>query len=100
MNIQKMLEQAQKIQSGLKKKMDEFEATEFEHVYKNYVKVKIMGNLSIVAIEFLTKDIIDPEDSEMLADIIIAAINEATSATIAKKEEIKSSIAPGLGNML
>lgn len=100
MNIQEMMKQAQKLQATLKKKLAEFDATEFEHNYKDLIKVKMMGTLEIKSLEFIDKEIIDPEDSEMLSDLIIAALNETTQEILNKKEQLKSSIAPGMGNLL
>ena len=99
MNIQKMIAEAQRVQANLKKKMDEFDATEFEYSYQNYITVKIMGSLKIVDIQ-INKDIIDPEDPDTLQDLMIEAMNKAIIETTEKKNDIAKSIAPGLNGMM
>lgn len=98
MNIQKMMHEAQKMQNTLKKKISEFEDKVFEYKYKEYVEIKIKGNLMIESI-IVNKDIIDESDTTMLNDILQLAINEAISSTKQEKEKISNSVASGLGGL-
>ncbi|MDE6472863.1 MAG: YbaB/EbfC family nucleoid-associated protein [Ureaplasma sp.] len=98
MNIQQMMQQAQKLQNSLKKKMQEFEQSVFEHKYKEFVTIKLTGALKIESIS-INKEIVDPDDIETLNDIVVAAINEAITKVTAEKEKITSSIAPGMGGL-
>lgn len=98
MNIQQMMQQAQKLQNSLKKKMQEFEQSVFEHKYKEFVTIKLTGALKIESIS-INKEIVDPDDIETLNDIVLAAINEAITKVTAEKEKITSSIAPGMGGL-
>lgn len=67
------------------------------------VKVTANGNREIIGIK-VDKDIIDPNDPEMLEDLIIAGVNkaltEAERASQQKMQEITSGMIPGgLGGM-
>lgn len=86
MNIQKMLQSAQQLQ----KKMNEFEKKEFEYNYKNYINVKIGGNLKIHGIK-IDQSLVENDDIEMLEDIIILAINEAHNFVENEREKFQSS---------
>lgn len=99
MNIQKMIQEAQRVQATLKKKMQEFDNTEFEYSYQNYVVVKIKGDLTVQDIK-INKDIIDPEDPDTLQDLLIEAMNKAIAETSAKKDEIAKQVAPGLNGLM
>ena len=98
MNIQKMIQEAQKAQQLLKKKIDEFDKQEFEYNSRDLVTVKINGALKVLDIK-INKSIIDPDDPDTLQDIILDAINMAIEETTNKKNKIADSIAPGLGSM-
>ncbi|MDE5599973.1 MAG: YbaB/EbfC family nucleoid-associated protein [Ureaplasma sp.] len=98
MNIQQMMQQAQKLQNSLKKKMQEFEQTTFEHKYKEFVTIKLTGALKIESIS-INKEIVDPDDLEMLNDIVTAAVNEAVTKVVSEKDKITSSLAPGMGGL-
>ncbi len=99
MNIQKMIQEAQRAQQLLKKKLDEFDNKEFEYSSRDMITVKISGALEILDIKISDK-IIDPEDPDTLQDLIIEAINLAIKETTKKKNEIANSIAPGLAGMM
>ncbi len=98
MNIQKMIQEAQKAQQLLKKKIDEFDKQEFEYNSRDLVTVKINGALKVLDIK-INKSIIDADDPDTLQDIILDAINMAIEETTNKKNKIADSIAPGLGSM-
>ena len=74
MNIQSMLQQAQKMQKDMEKIKKEKE----EKIYvceKSFVKVETKGTKELLKIS-INIDKIDKEDIEMLEDIIIVAVNE------------------------
>ncbi len=55
------------------------------------VKATVNGKKELVKLE-LDKDLVKPEDQEMLQDLIIAAVNKATSEVeVMAKEELKKS---------
>jgi len=64
------------------------------------VKVKANGRREIVSIE-LDKDVIDPEDKEMLEDLVVAGVNKALekaeAASKEKMQEVYKGMMPGGG---
>ncbi len=64
------------------------------------VKVKANGNRKIINIE-LDKDVIDPEDKEMVEDLVVAGVNKALEkaeeAAKQKMQEVYKDILPGGG---
>ena len=72
-----MMKQAQKMQAELAKAQDEIKDMSFEgSAGGGMVKVVVAGDMSIQSIS-IGKDAVDPEDVEMLEDMIRAAVNEA-----------------------
>jgi hypothetical protein len=74
MDIKKMMEQAKKMQAVMEKQESELKAKVFV-VEKQGIIIKANGNREILEID-INDALIDPEDKEMLQDIIIIATNE------------------------
>ena len=92
-NMQQMIKQAQKIQEQMAEKSEELEAVETTITSGGgAVEVVITGKKVIKAIT-LKPEIVDPEDIEMLQDLIIAGVNEAirTVEELSNKEMEKIS---------
>ncbi len=86
MNMNSLMKQAQKMQENMAKAQEELEKKEIEVTAGGgAIKVKINGKKEIQAIE-LSQDVVDPDDIEMLQDLIISAINES----IRQIEELSS----------
>lgn len=78
-----MMKQAQKMQEEFMKMQQELESTEFTaSAGGGAVKATMFGTRTLKSIE-ISPEAIDPEDVEMLQDMIVAAVNEA----IAKSED-------------
>lgn len=76
-NMQKQIKQMQAMQREMEKAQDKLGEKEVEATAGGgAVSAKVNGNKELVSLK-LDKDVIDPEDSEMLEDLIIAAVNEA-----------------------
>ncbi len=76
-NMNAMIRQAQKMQEDMKKKQEELEQMEFTTTSGGgMVEVVITGKKEIKSIS-LKPEIVDPEDIEMLQDLMVAAVNEA-----------------------
>jgi len=72
-----MMKQAQKLQSKMLKMQDELAEQSVEgSAGGGMVKVVATGKQQIKSIE-LEKEVVDPEDIEMLQDMIVAAVNDA-----------------------
>jgi DNA-binding YbaB/EbfC family protein len=76
-NMGKMLKQAQRLQSDMLKMQEALaEKTIDATSGGGVVKVVANGKQQIVSI-VIDKEVVDPEDVEMLQDLILAAVNEA-----------------------
>ena len=88
MNMQALMQQAQKMQREMEKAQKDLEAKEFEIISAGGgIKVTITGKKLIKNIE-IDEDIIDPEEKEMLQDMIVVAINEAISKVVSEEQKI------------
>ena len=80
MNQQQMMRQLQQVQAGLAKAQEELAATEVTgSAGGGMVTVTAMGNGDIRAVKIDPKAV-DPDDVEMLEDLVVAAISEAKRA--------------------
>lgn len=76
-NMNQMLKQAQKMQDDMTKKQEEIEEREFtSSVGGGAVEVTISGKKEVKQMK-IKPEVVDPEDVEMLEDLIISALNEA-----------------------
>jgi len=77
MNINQLMKEAKKMQADLEKSQEELQSKEFEATAGGgAISVKVGGNKEIKEIN-ISKDVVDPDDVEMLQDLIITCINEA-----------------------
>ena len=76
-NMNQILKQAQKMQSDMQKMQEELESKELEtSVGGGAVTVKVNGKKEVVDIQ-IKPEVVDPDDIEMLQDLVLSAINEA-----------------------
>ena len=72
-----MMKKIQEMQAQLEQKQAEIEASEFTaSAGGGAVEVKVNGKHEVVSLE-INPEAVDPDDVEMLQDMVIAAINEA-----------------------
>ena len=77
MNINSLMKEAKKMQADLEKSQTELAAKEFEaSAGGGAVTVKVTGQKEIKELK-LQKEIVDPEDIELLQDLIITCLNQA-----------------------
>ena len=62
------------------------------------VKVKVNGKKEVVSV-ILSEEVVDPDDIEMLQDLIMAATNEALRMMEDESAEVMSQITGGLGGL-
>ena len=74
MNMQAMMQQAQKLQRDLMKSKQEVEEKHFISK-QSLVEVEMKGNKGVVRVS-IDADTLDKEDIEMLEDMLVLAINE------------------------
>lgn len=76
-NMQQLLEQAQKMRQDLEEAKAKIAEAEFEGSSGgDAVKVTISGEKKLLSVS-LKPEIVDPEDVEMLEDLVVAAFNDA-----------------------
>lgn len=76
-NMQQLARQAQKLQEQMMKKQEELEAREFTaSAGGGMVSAKVNGAKQLLALT-IQPEAVDPDDVEMLSDMILAAVNEA-----------------------
>ena len=77
MNINQLMKEAKKMQADLEKSQEELQLKEFDATAGGgAISVKVSGSKEIKEIN-ISKDVVDPDDVEMLQDLIITCINEA-----------------------
>ena len=99
MDMNKILQQAAKMQEELAKAQEELAHETVEATAGGgMVTVKANGARQIVAIE-ISPEAIDPDDPEMLADMILAAVNEALRSAESLMEARLGGMMGGLGGL-
>ena len=77
MNINQLMKEAKKMQADMEKSQEELGSREVEATAGGgAVYVKVNGNKVLREIK-LQKDAVDPDDVEMLKDLILTSVNEA-----------------------
>ena len=85
-NLSNIMKQAKKMQERMGKLQQELETRTIEaQAGGGMVKVVVNGKFEIVSLQ-IEKDVVNPEDIEMLQDLIVAAVNEG----IRKAQEMAS----------
>lgn len=85
-NLNNLMRQAQKMQEEMTRARQELEQSEFSSsVGGGMVEVKMMGDRSLKSIS-IKKEVVDPDDVEMLEDLIVSAVNDVLGQ-IARKEK-------------
>lgn len=100
-NMNSMIKQAQKMQDQITELQEDIEARDFSATAGGgAVEVVLTGKKTIKSLT-LKPEVVDPEDIEMLQDLIISAVNEAVnnieSTTEAEMSQITGGVSlPGL----
>jgi DNA-binding YbaB/EbfC family protein len=95
-NLQQLARQAQKLQEEMDATTAELEEKEYTATAGgNAVSVTVSGKLEVKSME-IKPEVVDPEDVEMLSDLITAAVNEALRAATTEKAERMEKISGGL----
>ena len=96
-NMNNLMKQAQKMQRQMDEKQQELETKEFTATAGGgAVTVTVSGKKEITSVK-LSKEVVDPDDIEMLEDLIVAAANEALREMEAASAEAMNSLTGGLG---
>ena len=98
-DMQKQLKQLQAMQAEMEQKQAELENKEITTTAGGgAVEVTMSGKKEITKL-VIDKDVVDPDDVEMLQDLVTAAVNEAIRQISELEESEMNSITGGFGGM-
>ncbi len=98
-NLAGMMKQAQKMQEDMTALQTELEATEYEAtVGGGAVTATVTGKKELKALS-IKPEVVDPEDIEMLEDLIISAVNESIRKAEEDSEEKMNKITGGMNGL-
>ena len=98
-NMNNLMKQAQKMQRQMEEAQKELEEKEISATAGGgAVEVTVSGKREITKIK-LSEEVVDPEDIEMLEDLIMAAANEAIRQIEEASQQSMSRITGGLGGI-
>lgn len=96
-NMSNLMKQAQRMQRQMEESQKELETKEFTaKVGGGAVEVTVTGAKEVTKV-VLSKDAVDPDDIEMLQDLILAATNEALKMADEANNEVMGKMTGGLG---
>ena len=97
--MQQLMRQAQKMQQQLQETQERLDEAEYEASSGGgMVNVKLSGKREFTSIT-IDPQVVDPDDIEMLQDLIMAAVNEALRKGEEAREATMSRMAPGMGGL-
>ena len=98
-NMQQLMRQAQKMQQQMQEMQEKLDAESYEASSGGgMVQVKVSGKRELTGITIDPK-VVDPDDIEMLQDLIQAAVNEALRKGEEAREAAMGRMAPGMGGL-
>lgn len=96
-NMSNLMKQAQRMQRQMEESQKELETKEFTAAAGGgAVEVTVSGSKEVLRVK-LSEDVVDPEDIEMLQDLIVAATNEALRQAEEASAAIMNKMTGGLG---
>ena len=98
-NMTNLVKQAQRMQRQMEEKTKELEEKEYTApVGGGAVSVTVSGKKEVVAVK-ISPEAVDPDDVEMLEDMIMAATNEALHKMEEESSAAMAQLTGGLGNL-
>ena len=95
-NQMNMMKQAQKMQQDILKMQQELEESEFEFTAGGgAVKAVVSGGKELKSLE-ISPEVVDPEDVEMLQDMVLAAVNGAMKLADEQSNKTMSKFQSGI----
>lgn len=96
-NMSNLMKQAQRMQRQMEENQKELETKEFTaSAGGGAVEVTVSGKKEVLRVK-LSEEVVDPEDIEMLQDLIVAATNEAMRQADEENAALMGKMAGGLG---
>ena len=99
MNMQRLMQEAQKMQAQLQKDQKELENSIYEGSSSN-VSLKINGKFELVDIKLNLDEDFDKDDVEILEDMIMVALNDAVKKVAKDKEKKMGKYGQGLTGLM
>ena len=95
-NMQQLMKQAQRMQENMTKKQAELNAQEFTAASGGgMVKVTVNGAREVLAVE-IDPQCVDPDDVEMLQDLVLSAVNSALKEAATTVEQEMGKLTGGM----
>ena len=96
-NMNNLMKQAQRMQRQMEETTKELEEKEYlATAGGGAVEVKVSGKKELLSVK-LSEEVVDPDDIEMLEDLVMAATNEALRMAEEANAEVMNKMAGGLG---
>lgn len=98
-NMNNLMKQAQRMQRQMEEKQKELEEKQYSaSAGGGAVTVTVSGKKEVLSVK-LSEEVVDPDDIEMLEDLIVAAINEAFRQAEEDSSQMMSQLTGGLGGL-
>ena len=98
-NMSNLMKQAQRMQKQMEESTKDLETKEFTATAGGgAVEVTVSGKKEVTKVK-LSEEVVDPEDIEMLEDLIVAATNEALRKMEEESQSQMSKITGGMGGL-
>ncbi len=98
-NMNNLMKQAQRMQRQMEEAKQELEEKQYTaSAGGGAVSVTVSGKKEVVSVQ-LAEEVVDPEDIEMLQDLIVAATNEALRAAEEDSAAAMAKLSGGLGGL-
>ena len=98
-NMANLMKQAQRMQRQMEEQQKELESKEFTaSAGGGAVEVTVSGKREVLKVK-LTEEVVDPDDIEMLEDLIVAATNEAFRQMEDASSQAMAKLTGGLGGL-
>ena len=98
MNMQAMMQQAQRMQKDIMKKQEEIQSSEFTG-NSELVEITIYGSKKVKSVKLKNMDTFDKEDADILEDMIKLAMNDAISQVDKETENKLGAYGKQLGGL-
>ena len=96
-NMNNLMKQAQRMQRQMEESQKDLETKEFTaKAGGGAVSVTVNGSKEVKEVK-IDKEVVDPDDVEMLEDLIVAAVNEAMKQADEASQAIMNKMTGGLG---
>ena len=98
-NMNNLMKQAQRMQKQMEEKTQELEDKSWEaSAGGGAVKVTVSGKKEVTSVK-IAQEVVDPDDVEMLEDLIVAATNAALRLMEEESSQVMGDITGGLGGL-